>query len=171
MSQRYLISKNVFLFIGIILIILIPVNYIYSEELTPKENIKSKIKGPIVIKSDRLTADNKNNTALFEGSVVANTPDIIMYSDKMLVYYERKTGNIKKIESEGNVKVIKDDRVIVSQKAVYYSDGEKVVFTGNPRAVEGENVVTGEVMTYFINDDRYFVEDGKVFLSGKKEER
>lgn len=171
MLQQYLTSKNIFLFIGIILLILMPLSNIFSEEQTSKEDVKSKIKGPIVIKSDRLIADNRSNTALFEGSVVANTPDITMYSDKMLVYYERKTGNIKKIESEGNVRVIKDDRVIVSQKAVYYADGEKVVFTGNPRAAEGENVVTGEVMTYFINDDRYLVEDGKVFLSGEKNKK
>lgn len=146
-----------------------PVNYIYSEEPAPEENVKSKIKGPVIIKSDRLTADNKNNTALFEGSVVANTPDIIMYSDRMLVYYEQKRGNIKKIESEGNVKVIKDNKVIISQKAVYYADGEKVVFTGNPQAIEGDNVVKGEVMTYFIDEDRYYVERGKVFLSGEKD--
>lgn len=170
MLQQRLINKDtVFLLLSLILFFLVvPKECICSDE-NSSADIKSKIKGPVVIKSDRLTADNLNNTALFEGAVVATTPDMTMYSDKMLVFYERKTGNIKKIESEGKVKVIKGDRVIVSQKAVYYADGEKVVFMGEPRAVEDKNTVIGDVMTYFINEDRYYVEGAKVFLSEEKE--
>ncbi len=93
-----------------------------------------------------------------------------IYCDKMLVYYEKGTGNVKRIDASGKVKLIKEDRVITSQEATYYADGEKVIFTGEPRAVEGENVVTGSKMTYFMNEDRFFVEDSKVFLTQKKEQ-
>jgi lipopolysaccharide export system protein LptA len=91
-----------------------------------------------------------------------------LFADRMLVTYEKDTGNVVRIDSHGRVKVLKENRVITSEDAVYYADGERIVFTGEPRAVENENVVTGKVMTYFLNDDRFIVEESKVFLTKKK---
>ena len=131
---------------------------------------QSKIKGPVVITSDMLTADNKTHTALFEKSVIAKTTDMTIYADKMLVYYQEGSGDVTRIDSEGNVKVIKGDRVITSQEATYLADGDKAIFTGDPRAMQGENVVTGKKMTYLMSEDRFLVEDSKVFLTKKKEQ-
>jgi lipopolysaccharide export system protein LptA len=131
--------------------------------------VQQKIKGPIVITSQLLTADNKAHTALFEKSVIARTKDMTMYADRMLVYSDQKTGDVSKIEATGKVKVIKVNRIITSNEATYYADGEKVIFTNEPRAVEGENVVTGKIMTYLMNEDLFLVEDSKVLLIKKKE--
>jgi lipopolysaccharide export system protein LptA len=143
--------------------------FLLSGSVYAAEEVK-KMKGPITITSQRLTADNQAGTGLFEISVVARTPDMTIYTDKMLVSYEKKTGNVKRIDASGKVKFIKEDRVITSQEATYYADGEKVIFMGEPRAVQGENVVTGSRMTYFMNEDRFFVEGSKVFLPKKKEQ-
>ena len=139
-----------------------------STNVFPAEKAQ-QIQGPITITSEMLTADNKAHTALFEKSVVAKTTDMTIFSDKMLVYYNENTGNIKKIEAKDNVKLIKANRVITSKEATYYADGDKIVFTGEPRALEGENIVTGSKMTYLLSDDRFLVEDSKVFLQRKKE--
>jgi lipopolysaccharide export system protein LptA len=151
--------------------------FVYSTGVSPAEETKNakgeeakKIKGPIVITSQMLTADNKARTALFERSVVARTPDITLYADKMLVYYEKDTGNVIRIDAEGKVKVIKEQRIITSNEAIYYADNEQVIFTGEPRAVEGENVVTGTKMVYFMDEDRFLVEDSKVILIKKEKE-
>jgi lipopolysaccharide export system protein LptA len=135
------------------------------------EEQKMKVKGPINITSDSLTADNKSHTALFEGKVVAKTTEMTIYSDRMLVYYKEGSGDVTKIESTGNVKLIKGTRIVTSQNATYYADEDKVVFTGDPRAIDGENVVTGTVMTYFIGDDRSYVEKSRVILKSKKDTR
>jgi len=134
------------------------------------ENAPKKIKGPITITSEMLTADNQAHTALFEQSVIARTTDMTMYADRMLVYYDQETGNVTRIDASGTVKVIKRNRVITSQEAVYFADGGKVIFTGEPKAVEGENVVTGKKITYLMNEDRFLVEGSKVFLTNKKEQ-
>jgi len=128
-----------------------------------------KIKGPITITSKMLTADNKARTALFEHSVVARTTDVTIYAEKMLVHYDN-SGNVTKLDAGGGVKLIKENRVITSQEATYYAGEEKVIFTGEPRAVDGENVVTGRIMTYLMNEDCFIVEDSKVFLTNKKEQ-
>jgi len=127
-----------------------------------------RIKGPITITSERLTADNQAHTALFESSVIAKTTDMTIYADRMLVYYDKDTGSVKKIDAVGGVKLIRENRVITSKEATYYADEEKVIFTGEPKAVEGENVVTGNKMTYLMNEDRFLVEGSKVFLINRK---
>ena len=135
----------------------------FSEE-------KKKIEGPIVITSQRLTSDNKAGKAVFEESVVAQTTEMILYADRMIVLYDEEQGDVTKIDAEGNVKVVKGDKVITSQKASYFADTENVVFYGDPRAIEGDNVVTGSTMTYLMAEDRFLVENSKVFLKNTKKE-
>ncbi len=135
-----------------------------------EEQSQAKIKGPITVTSETLTNDNKAHTALFEKNVIARTTDMTIYADKMLVYYKEGSGDVTKIEASGNVRLYKNGRIITSREATYYADEDKVVFTGDPRAVDGENVVTGSIMTYFIAEDRSYVERSKVFLKNKKEQ-
>ena len=71
------------------------------------EEKTEQIKGPILITSQTLLSDDKARTALFEGSVVAKTENMTIYSDKMLVYYAEGTGNVTKIVAEGSVKLVK----------------------------------------------------------------
>lgn len=123
-------------------------------------------KGPVVITSTTLTADNKARTALFEGSVIAKSENMTLYSDRMLVYYT-EAGKITKIEATGHIKLIKGERVITSDSAVYLAEEEKVIFTGEPRAMEGSSIVTGAKMTYYLKDDKSIVENSKVII--KKE--
>ncbi|MBU4321025.1 MAG: LptA/OstA family protein [Thermodesulfovibrionales bacterium] len=135
---------------------------IFAEEKT------EQIKGPIVITSQTLLSDNKARTALFEGSVVAKTENMTLYSDKMLVYYAEGSGNVTKIEAEGRVKLVKKDLVVTSKAANYFADEEKIIFTGEPKAVEKGNIVTGTKMTYLMKEDRSFVENSRVLLENKK---
>lgn len=130
---------------------------------------RPNVKGPITVTSETLTTDNKAHTALFEKNVVAKTPDMSMAADKMLIFYKEDGGDVTKIEASGNVKLIKDSRAITARDAVYYADEDKVVFTGEPKAIDGDNVVTGTTMTYLIKEDRSRVENSKVFLKNKKE--
>jgi lipopolysaccharide export system protein LptA len=164
MMLRQRLINNIVSLTGLLFVALV-----LAVQAFAAEPVQQKIKGPIVITSQLLTADNKAHTALFEKSVIARTKEMTMYADRMLVYSDEKTGNVSKIEATGKVKVIKVNRIITSNEATYYADGEKVIFTNEPKAVEGENVVTGKTMTYLMNEDLFLVEDSKVFLIKKKE--
>lgn len=133
----------------------------------PEKEEKKEAK-PVVITSDKLSADNIKHTALFEGNVIAKTEDMTIYSDRMMVYYTENGDKMDRIESSGNVKVLKGERTIVSKEATYYAEEEKVIFTGDPQAWEGDNKVTGTVITYFIKDERSIVENSKVVIINKK---
>ncbi len=146
---------------------------VFAEE---KKNVEEKknIREPIVVTSQTMTTDQKAKTALFEGNVVAKKGDRTMYADKMLVYYSEEKGssNVKKIEAEGNVKLIRGDRIITSKFATYFSEPEEYsVFTGEPRASQGENVVIGTKITYFMKDDHSIVENSKVFIVNKDRQK
>jgi lipopolysaccharide export system protein LptA len=132
---------------------------------------KSRVKSPVTITSETLTADNQAHTALFEKNVIAKTAEMTMSADWMLVYYTDPGGDITRIESKGNVKVQKEDKVMTSQEATYFTDSpERIVFAGNPRAFDGQNVVSGTKITYFVDDDRSFVEgNSKVIMKNKQD--
>lgn len=142
-------------------------SYLMAAGIAAAEEVK-RIKGPIVITSEKLTADNAAHTALFERSVVARTKEMTIYADRMLVTSDKNSGDITRIDSSGNVRLIKGNRAITSQEAMYFADEDKVVFTGEPKAVEDGTVITGKKMTYLMNEDRFFVDGSKVFITKKE---
>ena len=123
----------------------------------------------ITITSETLTADNRNSTATFEGAVVAKTKDVMIYSDKMIVYYGNAENSIKEIHATGNVKVHSKERALFSKEASYINSEEKIIFTGNPKAVEGGNVISGTRIIYFLKDDRAVIEGSRVILQNEQE--
>lgn len=153
---------------SILILIIILSNALCLASSDTQTTEEKKLKGPIVITSETLSADNKARTALFKGSVVAKAKEMTIYSDEMLVYYAETTGNIKQIDAGGNVKLLKDDLIVTSAKASYFADEEKVIFDGEPKAVTKNNVVTGSKITYFFKDDRSIVENSRVLLENKK---
>lgn len=157
-------SRQSFIINAVIVIMAFSVSA-HAFALSDNDNADKK---RIVISSQMLTADNKNNTATFEGSVVAESGDIAMYSDKMTVYYNTSENKIKKIHALGNVKVHRKERALFSDEAMYLEDEEKIIFTGHPKAVEGDNVITGKQIIFYLRDDRAVVEESRVILQDSK---
>lgn len=157
MSKAFFIIKNVFF-------LLLSITFILS--VAPAQAVKGD---SIVITSQKLTADNKQKTAVFEGLVVAKTKDIFIYSDRMEVVYDNTEGRIKKIRAVGDVRVHNKNRAIFSEEAVYFGEEGKIIFNGEPKAVEGENVITGTQIIYFLKDDRTVVKGSRVVLKANQE--
>lgn len=125
-------------------------------------------KKAITITSETLTADNRNNTAIFEGNVVAKTDEVMIHSDRMTVFYGDAENSVKEIQAVGNVKVHSRERAIFSKEASYINSEEKIIFTGNPKAVEGGNVLSGTRIIYFLKDDRAVIEGSRVILQNEQ---
>jgi lipopolysaccharide export system protein LptA len=135
----------------------------------PAASTAEKANGPVVITSRTLTADNRNNKAVFEGNVIAKTEDITIHADRMIVSYDNSENKVSEIKALGNVKVHRQERAMFSEEAVYIDNEKKIVFKGNPRAIEGENVITGTTITFFLDDDRAVVEGSRVILKNEGE--
>ena len=112
---------------------------------------------PITIKSSQLTADNKGKTAVFTGKVVAKQDNVTIYSDKLTINYGNNKSEVEKIEADGNVRIIQENRVGLAAHAVYESKLGRITLTGKPRVMQGADTTTGKVITYLIDDERSIV--------------
>jgi lipopolysaccharide export system protein LptA len=118
---------------------------------------------PINIKSNELAADNKGKTAVFSGKVVAKQGDVTIFCDRMTIYYGDTQGDVDKIEADGNVRIVQENRTGLSSHAVYESKLGKITLTGgSPKVMQGADTVSGEIITYFIDDERSSVTGGRV---------
>ncbi|MFH1148147.1 MAG: LptA/OstA family protein, partial [Pseudomonadota bacterium] len=106
---------------------------------------------PIQIKAMRLETFNDQNKIVFTGSVVARRADATLHADRMTVLYrkegkaedkgqKRKSGHKEQVDmifAEGNVKIVKGNRIATGDEGVYHDSEKNVILTGNPRVWEG----------------------------------
>jgi lipopolysaccharide export system protein LptA len=135
-----------------------------SDEKKPKSEIGfgfTSSREPIDISSDSVEANQKENTVTFKGNVVARQGDTTLYSNTLVVTYDPNTKKMKEIIAIGNVKVAQLERRATCQKATFQQDENKVVFDGEAVVREGENVIRGERVTFYVDEERSVVEGGK----------
>jgi len=118
---------------------------------------------PITVKSNELAADNKGKIAIFSGKVVAKQGDVTIFCDKMTIYYGNTQGDVDKIEADGNVRIVQENRTGIASHAVYESRLGKITLTGgSPKVMQGADTVSGEIITYFVDEERSNVSGGRV---------
>lgn len=115
---------------------------------------------PMVITADRLDAEQLGEKVTFTGNVTLKKEGTILSSDVMTVLYDVGTKDVREVEAQGNVEVRKEDRVGLSNRAVYDRRKDTIVLTGNARIIENENQFGGEKITLFMADDRSIIEGG-----------
>jgi lipopolysaccharide export system protein LptA len=120
-------------------------------------------RAPIDIVSDTVEADQKQSIVTFKGNVIAKQEDTTLYANTLVIYYdqEKETQKLKKIVAMGNVKVVRIDRRATSKTVTFHQEENKVVFDGDAVVREGENVIRGERITYYVDEERSVVEGGK----------
>ena len=84
---------------------------------------------------------------------------------------------IERVVAGGNVKIQQGIRVANCQKAVFYNIDQKLVLTGDPKVWEGENMVSGDEIVFYIEQNRIEVNRGlggrgkaKIYTGGEIEE-
>ncbi|OGP93032.1 MAG: lipopolysaccharide transport periplasmic protein LptA [Deltaproteobacteria bacterium RBG_16_47_11] len=118
-------------------------------------------RAPIDITSDTVEADQKTNTVTFKGNVIAKQEDTTLYANTLTILYDPNTKKLKEIVAVGNVKVVQLDRRATGQKATFDQDKNKVVLDGEAVVREGTNVIRGERITFYVDEERSVVEPVK----------
>ncbi|MCX5830424.1 MAG: lipopolysaccharide transport periplasmic protein LptA [Deltaproteobacteria bacterium] len=127
---------------------------------------------PIEISADRLEAYDAKKVVLFSGNAVATQGDRVIKADKIFLYYKKeerdpgreglrdvgKTGDLEKIEARGHVSVSQGDRLVTGDQAVYYQESQKIVMTGSAVMQQGNNILRGDKIEVFLNENRGVVE-------------
>lgn len=150
---------------------------IASGQTVPEKKQDQEI--PLHITALRLEADQTERLITFSGQVKAQYGESTLYTERLKVYYKSPEPKadpaaekpadpspladlggekIDRIEAEGQVRFVQEDKVAAGQKAIYYRDEDKVVLLGNPQLWRGENNLKGERITLHLKDNRVVVE-------------
>ncbi len=113
---------------------------------------------PIHIEADRMVSLDNKNTILFSGNVDASQGDVRILSDEMTVYYKEDSGQerreIDKLKCVGNVEMTRGDWRGTGQHMDYLAVERKVIISGDAKAWQAENLVSGSIMHYYLDEGR-----------------
>ncbi len=118
-------------------------------------------RAPINMDSDSVEANQKQNSVTFKGNVVAKQEDITLYANMLVIYYDPDAKGIKTVVASGNVKIVQLERRATGQKITFKQDENKVLLEGEAVLREGENVIRGDRVVCYMDEDRCLVEGGK----------
>ncbi|HRT29463.1 MAG TPA: LptA/OstA family protein [Kiritimatiellia bacterium] len=119
-----------------------------------------------VITAERIEFDNKEGVILFDENVVVDDAQFVMRSDRLLVFMEG-TNDVQQIMAVGRVSITNLNRSASCDKAVYTRKDGQIVMTGNARLMrQGDEggEVTGNRITFWLDDERMEVSPGRVVL-------
>lgn len=119
---------------------------------------------PIIIEADRMVSLEADNSVLFTGNVDASQANVHIRSDKMTVYYTpRKDGKkqeVTRLQCVGNVEVTRDEWLGTGKQMNYFAKDRKVILSGDARAWQDKNLVTGDTIIYYLDEGRSEVVSG-----------
>jgi lipopolysaccharide export system protein LptA len=132
---------------------------------------------PIQIEADRMETSQDKNIVVFSGHVRANQNDLIINADTMTVRYsgtdplqnsskeipaEGLSQQIDKITARGNVEIVQGDWVATGDNMDFNADERIVILSGNAKAWQEQNMVSGEKIILYLNEGRSVVERSTV---------
>ena len=121
-------------------------------------------KNPIDVVADTMEAFEKGKTNVFTGNVIvkqegsAPGQTLYLFSDKVTAYRNEDENDIQRVDAEGNVKIVKADRTATCKQAFFYNDRHQIVLKGDVVVFEGNDRLTGDTVTYYLDEDRTHVE-------------
>ena len=114
----------------------------------------------VTINSDRMELDQQKNTIIYMGNVVTVRGNVIMKSETLTLTYNPELKRLTEVVAEGNLEVTQGDRIATGAKAVFNSENNSVVLTGDPVIRQGNSQVSGCRIILFIKEDRGIIDGG-----------
>jgi lipopolysaccharide transport protein LptA len=126
----------------------------------------------IEITSDRMRSENGGQKIIFSGNVAISQDDMVITSDIIEVYSTSDKKQTDEIVAIGNVEVSRGNKKAKGDRAVYLKHLQKIILTGNPKAIAWENndIIEGREMIFLMKKDRFVVNErvhAKLFTKKK----
>lgn len=115
-------------------------------------------KGPITIESDQASFDKKAGLMAYSGHVVVRRGKIVINSEQLQGFLDEELKGINRLVAKGSVRVVKEDKTLQAQKAIYYHDrGEKerLELEGEPVIHMQNNSIRADKMFYYLTTEKY----------------
>ena len=132
---------------------------------------------PIQIEADRMESSQEESVVVFSGHVRANQNDLTINADAMTVHYtgtgvqpnsatdipaEGLSRQIDKITAKGNVEIVQGDWVATGDTMDFNSDKRIAILSGNAKAWQNQNMVSGEKIFLYLDEGKSVVERSTV---------
>ncbi|MBN2140733.1 MAG: hypothetical protein JW718_06965 [Desulfovibrionaceae bacterium] len=150
------------------------------EPAVPLPAAKVQAKEAIRITSDKMTYSDVASTVTFSGNVQATHSGLSLWADSLSALFSGNTQGtentmerIESITAKGKVRMKIEGTEGSCDKAAYFVKDGVLRMEGDPQIREGQNVVKGEVIKFYVKDRRSEVLGGKasrveaVFFSPK----
>lgn len=98
--------------------------------------------------------DKRYGMATEKPKLVGEKENFTLTSKKMEVFLLED-----RLRATGKVRLVRDDMVATCEVLDYFDKERKAILTGDPEISEKENLVTGDRITFFVDEYRVIVED------------
>ncbi len=116
---------------------------------------------PVEVTAQNLELQQQQRQAVFTGEVVAKQGGMTLYCDKLTVFSLPDEDQIERMEALGNVRVVQLDRTATADRAIYHQQAGTLVLIGNAKVHQGQNLVTGDEITIYLQEDRSVVKSNQ----------
>lgn len=130
----------------------------------PFAGFKSSGDEPVEVSAARMKADLKTGKLVFTGRVTARQGKRVIYAERMDIDFTDK-GDVTLLVATGNVKVRMEDSFATSDRLTLDNIKKTITLTGKPRVVQGDQIVVGKVITYYMEQERIRVNDPRIELT------
>jgi len=133
----------------------------FSQEGKKKKISNKDRQGAIEITSDRMRSENGGQKIIFSGNVVIAQSGMAITADIMEVYNTLDKKQTEEIVAIGNVAIVRGEKRMKGDRAVYLYQLQKIILTGSPKAIawEGKDTIEGREMIFLIEKDRFIVNE------------
>ncbi len=121
---------------------------------------------PVKITADRMVYNETKRTVVFEGSVRAEHLDLELFAKTLTAYFSKggKRGGadqIERIVAKGDVLLNRKTTEGRCSTLTYMVQDGILRMEGNPVLQDGDNVITGQIIKFYLKDNRSEVVGGK----------
>lgn len=122
---------------------------------------------PVKITSDRMIYDEDGKTVSFVGNVVAEHGNLTLWAKKLSAYLASSSGkqfsadSIERIVAEGAVRAKRGKAEGTCGKLTYFVGEQLLKMEQSPKLQDGPNSLTGDVINFYIQQNRSEVVGGK----------
>ncbi len=124
------------------------INFYGSESFSITQNFfKFNTKMPLKISSKTLEVKELKNGIYrfdYKGNVIVLQNENKIYSDELIIFYNKKKKLIRKLVLIGNVKIKGKDAICACDKGIYYPLEKKIKLLGNIKILQDKNLFNGD---------------------------
>ena len=141
-----------------------------TEDISKEKSEENKI--PVNVSANEVDYLDNGQKVVFQGGVVVTREDLVIKCSKLIAYLNKKNKNIYKIEAIDGVELYYLTKEGHAERIVYYVPEDKVTMFGNPYLKDGNSLVTGDKIIYFVSTQKVFVlggnkRRGEIIIEGK----